>query len=152
MSQTESRLQFSYHSDMVLNQIGETRHFIHYSFMYFNLLHPKIGMHILLTVHYMFPIVLTQGIQGTIKSVGGGAFPFFPGPLMLNSAVKLCEDRRCQSLLQAKGLTLYTLTSLCIFSLLFSIYFLRKCHGELVQKSRASLVGDHFPYSHELPV
>ena len=151
MSQTESRLQFSYHSDVVLNQIGETRHFIHYSFMYFNLLHPKIGMHILLTVHYMFPIVLTQGIQGTIKSVGG-SFPFFSGPLMLNSAVKLFEDRRCQSLLQAKGLTLYTLTSLCIFSLLFSIYFLRKCHGELVQKSRASLVGDHFPYSHELPV
>ena len=151
MSQTESRLQFSYHSDMVLNQIGETRHFIHYSFMYFNLLHPKIGMHILLTVHYMFPIVLTQGIQGTIKSVGG-SFPFFPGPLMLNSAVKLLKDVRCQSLLQAKGLTLYILKSVCIFSLLFSIYFLRKCRRELVQKSRASLVGDHFPYSHELPV
>ena len=48
--------------------------------------------------------------------------------------------------------TLYTLTSVCIFFLLFSIYFLRKCHRELVQKSRASLVGDHFPYSHELPV
>ena len=152
MSQTESRLPFSYHSDVVLNQTGETRHFIHYSFMYFNLLHPKIGMHILLTVHYMFPIVLIWGIQGTIKSVGGGSFPFFPGPLMLNSAVKLLKDVRCQSLLQAKGLTLYTLTSVCIFSLLFSIYFLRKCHRELVQKSRASLVGDHFPYSHELPV
>ena len=151
MSQTESRLQFSYHSDMVLNQIGETRHFIHYSFMYFNLLHPKIGMHILLTVHCLFPIVLTQGIQGTIKSVGG-SFPFFPGPLMLNSAVKLLKDVRCQSLLQAKGLTLYILKSVCIFSLLFSIYFLRKCRRELVQKSRASLVGDHFPYSHELPV
>ena len=151
MSQTESRLQFSYHSDVVLNQIGETRHFIHYSFMYFNLLHPKIGMHILLTVHCMFPIVLTQGIQGTIKSVGG-SFPFFPGPLMLNSAVKLLKDVRCQSLLQAKGLTLYILKSVCIFSLLFSIYFLRKCRRELVQKSRASLVGDHFPYSHELPV
>ena len=151
MSQTESRLQFSYHSDVVLNQIGETRHFIHYSFMYFNLLHPKIGMHILLTVHCMFPIVLTQGIQGTIKSVGG-SFPFFSGPLMLNSAVKLLKDVRCQSLLQAKGLTLYILKSVCIFSLLFSIYFLRKCRRELVQKSRASLVGDHFPYSHELPV
>ena len=151
MSQTKSRLPFSYHSDIPLNQIGETRHFIHYSFMYFNLLHPKIGMHILLTVHCMFPIVLTQGIQGTIKSVGG-SFPFFPGPLMLNSAVKLLKDVRCQSLLQAKGLTLYILKSVCIFSLLFSIYFLRKCHRELVQKSRASLVGDHFPYSHELPV
>ena len=125
MSQTESRLQFSYHSDVVLNQIGETRHFIHYSFMYFNLLHPKIGMHILLTVHCMFPIVLTQGIQGTIKSVGG-SFPFFSGPLMLNSAVKLCKDRRCQSLLQAKGLTLYTLTLVCIFSLLFSKEMLQR--------------------------
>ena len=151
MSQTKSRLPFSYHSDIPLNQIGETRHFIHYSFMYFNLLHPKIGMHILLTVLYMFPIVLTQGIQGTIKSVGG-SFPFFPGLLMLNSAVKLLKDVRCQSLLQAKGLTLYILKSVCIFSLLFSIYFLRKCRRELVQKSRASLVGDHFPYSHELPV
>ena len=151
MSQTKSRLPFSYHSDIPLNQIGETRHFIHYSFMYFNLLHPKIGMHILLTVHCMFPIVLTQGIQGTIKSVGG-SFPFFSGPLMLNSAVKLLKDVRCQSLLQAKGLTLYILKSVCIFSLLFSIYFLRKCRRELVQKSRASLVGDHFPYSHELPV
>ena len=151
MSQTESRLPFSNHSDMPLNQIGETRHSMHYGFMYFNLLNPKIGMLILLQVHYMFPIVLTQGIQGTIKSVGG-SFPFFPGPLMLNSAVKLFEDRRCQSLLQAKGLTLYTLTSVCIFSLLFSIYFLRKCHGELVQKSRVSLVGDHFPYSHDCNV
>ena len=78
MSQTKSRLPFSYHSDIPLNQIGETRHFIHYSFMYFNLLHPKIGMHILLTVHYMFPIVLTQEIQGTIKSVGGGGISLFP--------------------------------------------------------------------------
>ena len=59
MSQTESRLPFSNHSDMPLNQIGETRHSMHYGFMYFNLLNPKIGMLILLTVHYMFPIVLT---------------------------------------------------------------------------------------------
>ena len=93
MSQTESRLPFSYHSDIPLNQIGETRHFIHYSFMYFNLLHPKIGMHILLTVHYMFPIVLTQGIQGTIKSVGGviSLFPRAFNAQFSSETIKRCK-------------------------------------------------------------
>ena len=43
--------------------------------------------------------------------------------------------------------TLYTLTSVCIFSILFPICFLRCWQGEFVEKSRASLVGDHFLYS-----
>ena len=42
-------------------------------------------------------------------------------------------------------LTLYTLTSVCIFSILFSIHSLTHWQGEFDQ-SRASLVGDHtFP-------
>ena len=49
-------------------------------------------------------------------------------------------------------LTLYTLTSLCIFSTLFSIHFLRCWQGEFVSQSRASLVCDHFFYSHDLNV
>ena len=42
-------------------------------------------------------------------------------------------------------LTLYTLTSVFIFSLLFSMHFLRK-------KIKSSLVGDYFFYSRDLNV
>ena len=50
-------------------------------------------------------------------------------------------------------LTLYTLSSLCIFSLrLFSIHFQRCPQGEFVQQSQASLVGDHFLHSHDFNV
>ena len=41
----------------------------------------------------------------------------------------------------------YTLTSVCIFSILFSIHFLRCCQRELFRRSRASLIGDRFLYS-----
>lgn len=44
-------------------------------------------------------------------------------------------------------LTLYTLTSVCIFSILISIQFLRHWQEEFVQASGASLVGDRFLYS-----
>ena len=40
------------------------------------------------------------------------------------------------------------MTSVCIFSILFSIHFLRCWQGEFVWQSRASLVVDHFLYSH----
>ena len=46
-------------------------------------------------------------------------------------------------------LTLYTLTSVNIFSILFSIQFLQCGQGEFVYQSRASLVGDHVLYSHK---
>ena len=49
-------------------------------------------------------------------------------------------------------LTLYTLTSVCIFSILFSVNFLRCWQGEFVEQSRASLVGGHFLHSHDLTV
>ena len=47
-------------------------------------------------------------------------------------------------------LTLYTLISVCIFSILFSIHFLRCWQGEFVQQSRASFLNDHCLYSHDL--
>ena len=50
------------------------------------------------------------------------------------------------------SLTLNTLTSVCIFSLLFSILFLRCCQGEFVWPWRASFVGKHFLYSRGLTV
>ena len=44
-------------------------------------------------------------------------------------------------------LTLSTLTSVCIFSILFSVHFLRCWKGELVWQSRVSQAGDHFLHS-----
>ena len=48
------------------------------------------------------------------------------------------------------SLTLYNLTSVCIFSILFSIHFLRCWQGELVKTPRALLVADHFLHSRNL--
>ena len=54
----------------------------------------------------------------------------------------------------SSALTLYTLTSECIFSILSSINFqhVRFWPGEFVSKSRASSVGDHFLHSCDLNV
>ena len=41
-------------------------------------------------------------------------------------------------------LILSTLTLVCIFSILFSLHFLRCWQGEFVQQARTSLVRDHF--------
>ena len=49
-------------------------------------------------------------------------------------------------------LTLYTLKSVCIFSILLFIHFLRYRQGEFVYQSKASVVSDHFLYSHDLNV
>ena len=48
--------------------------------------------------------------------------------------------------------TLYILTSVCTFSIQFSIHFLSCWQGEFVQQSRVSFAGDHFLYSHDLNV
>ena len=48
--------------------------------------------------------------------------------------------------------TLYTLTSVCIFSILFFIHFLRCWQGEFVYQSKASFVSDHFIYSCDFDV
>ena len=44
------------------------------------------------------------------------------------------------------SLTLYMLTSVCIFSILFPVHFLRCWQREFVEQSRVS-VDDHVPYS-----
>ena len=46
----------------------------------------------------------------------------------------------------------YTLTSVCIFSILFSLHFLRCWQGEFVKQSRAFSVGKHFLYDCDLKV
>ena len=48
--------------------------------------------------------------------------------------------------------TCFTLTSVCTFSILFSILFIRCWQGEFVWQSRVSLVGDHFLYYGNLNV
>ena len=47
---------------------------------------------------------------------------------------------------------IYTLTSVCIFSILFSIHFLICWPGEFVWKSRLVLVYDHLFCSHDLNI
>ena len=43
-----------------------------------------------------------------------------------------------------------TLTSVCIFSILFPVHFVRCWQGEFVQQSRTLFVGDHFFNSRDL--
>ena len=43
-------------------------------------------------------------------------------------------------------LTFYTIMSVCIFSILFSMHFFRCLQGEFVWQSKASIIGDHFLY------
>lgn len=52
----------------------------------------------------------------------------------------------------ASPLTLFTQTSGCIFSVLFSVHFPRCLQGEFVEQSSATLVGDYFHYSNDLGV
>ena len=58
----------------------------------------------------------------------------------------LCGEDTCPVLL---GVSPLHLTSVFIFSLLSSRYFLMFWKGELVSWSRASLVCDHFLYPHD---
>ena len=55
-------------------------------------------------------------------------------------------------LLQYFHFTPYTLTSVCIFSILFPIHFLRCWQRELTLRSKDSLVFYDFPYSDDLSV
>lgn len=56
------------------------------------------------------------------------------------------KEKRKQSFV----LAFYTPTSVCVFSLLWSLHFLWYWQGEFVEKSRASSIGDHFQYSYDL--
>ena len=49
-----------------------------------------------------------------------------------------------------KSLTLFTLMSVCIFSILFSIHFRRCWQGEFTQQLKVPFIGDHFLYSQGL--
>ena len=61
----------------------------------------------------------------------------FPGPQSFPSFTPMTEwlQGKCPLL---PLLTLYTLTSVCIFSILFSIHFQRGWRGEFVSQSRAA--------------
>ena len=48
------------------------------------------------------------------------------------------------------SVTLYTLTSVYMFSILLLLYFPFYWQGEFVEQSRVSLVGDHFHHSFDL--
>ena len=54
------------------------------------------------------------------------------------------------AILKVSALTLYTLISVCIFSILFSKHFLRCQRGEFVSQSRVYLVDDQLLYSPDL--
>ena len=73
---------------------------------------------------------------------------------IISYIIEKMGSREIRSCLSYRGLelTLYTLTSECIFSILFSIHFLRFWKGEFVKQSGVSLVVDHFLDSHDLNV
>ena len=75
--------------------------------------------------------------------------PNFHQRLNLKSRNNSLKVKPC---MRAKQRTLNTLTSVCIFSLLFSIHSPYSWLGEFVSQSRAYLVGDHFLHSHDLNV
>ena len=60
--------------------------------------------------------------------------------------------KKVENVICSPKVTLYSLTSVCIFSILFPRHFLMFLQGEFVQQSKASLVGDHLLYSHDLSV
>ena len=70
--------------------------------------------------------------------------------LWVDEVIILLADILCRR--SPNSVALYTLTSVCIFSILFPIHFLRCWQGEFVYQSRASLLGDHFLFSHVLDV
>ena len=81
-----------------------------------------------------------------VKSVLLTAYPFV---LALHLRQTIQPDKKITQG-YSNVFTLYTLTSICIFSILFSIHFPRFWQGEFVKQSRASSVSDQFLYSHDL--
>ena len=64
----------------------------------------------------------------------------------------LGQVKDCYFYQEEEVLKINSLTSLCIISILFSTHLPRCWQGEVLYQSRASLVGDHFLYSHNLNV
>ena len=71
---------------------------------------------------------------------------------LLDDVWMLLGEVTCKSLLGVKGFSFYTLTSVLIFSLLFSLHFLRCWPEELVKQLTDLSVGDHFLYFHDFIV
>ena len=69
----------------------------------------------------------------------------FLEPIKRNHEIKSTQVQQITRLL-----TLCILTSVCIFSILFSIHFLRCWQGEFVYQSKAYFIGNHFLYFHDL--
>ena len=74
----------------------------------------------------------------------------FVGGLELIVSLLKSNDREVFSYITP--LTLDTLTSVCIFSILFPIHFPRSWQGEFILQSISSLTGDHFLYSRDFNV
>ena len=72
--------------------------------------------------------------------------------LEINTAVILVSCNTFTTYLPSCNSLLNTLTSVCIFSTLFLIHFLRCWQAEFVCQSKGSFPGDHFLYSHDLNV
>ena len=70
----------------------------------------------------------------------------------INQCVRLFQINGKFFFLHLSPLTLSTLTSVSIFSIIFSTRFLWYWQGEIFEQSRASLVGKHFLYSRGLNV
>ena len=74
-----------------------------------------------------------------------------------NEFTKVCVSIRVcvriqRHLCEGYRLILYTLRSVCIFSILFSIHFPRYWQGDFAEQSRAPVLVDHFHYSRDLNV
>ena len=101
------------------------------------------------TLHRHYPSfgLYDHGYITTLVCRYGGFFPFLFFTFLQLEGMMLSFMH--QSLVV---LILYTLTSVCIFSILFSIHFLRRWQGEFVYQSKALSIGDHFLHSHDLNV
>ena len=95
---------------------------------------------------------------GYIDDTRGTKPTSFPGSLFFPSFIANKKGRReilGTRFVQSKGtfdLTFFTQTSVCIFSTLFFIHFLRCWQGEFVCQSKGSFPGDYFLYFHDLNV
>ena len=75
-----------------------------------------------------------------------------PGEVQESSKFRGCVDTFFGSGMRDSASAPYTLTSVGIFSILFSIHYQGCWQGEVVKQWRLSLVGDHFLYSQDLNV
>ena len=138
---------------LILNDdLLEDRHLDYFAINSFLLLFIKQMYTMLL---WLCTVVNHRGRQNVVKtSVTLSAVPCVPPFLFLPHFDVICDLslNRHTATWNLSFLTLHSLASMCVFSILFSIHFLRCWQGEFVYQSREYLVGDHFIYSHDLTV